>query len=70
MPTCYTGFIYLLVCCAQIGLGLLQISSFVSKLWDNKSLLTENALCVFMLFYGAQYNFEEDFLVLFLGYHL
>src|SRR4029434_7586318 len=29
----YSGFISLLVCCAQISLGLLQLSSFVSKLF-------------------------------------
>src|SRR4029434_1031119 len=49
----YSGFISLLVCCAQIGLGLLQLSFFVSKLF-----WTKNALCGFMLFSGAQYNFD------------
>ena len=40
---------------------------YFKTLLDNKSLLTENALCGFMLFSGAQYNLDnlkEDFLVL------
>ena len=46
----YSGFISLLVCCAQIGLGLLQLSS----------------LCGFMLFSGAQYNLDAISRVIFL----
>ena len=65
----YSGFISCLLCTNRPRPTAIKFLCFKTLL-DNKSLLTENALCGFMLFSGAQYNFESqirlefDFLVL------
>ena len=62
--TCFewvnSGSIYLLACLLCTNRPRPTANTFLcfKTLLDNKSLLTENALCGFMLFSGAQYNVD------------